>query len=85
MKKSNPIGVRFDLEKLDMIQKEQNLTSAQQVVNYLMDNYGKSASKSENKNKNIESVIKAKIKEESEVPAGLKGIDLIIWKIENKK
>ena len=85
MKKSNPIGVRFDLEKLDMIQKEQNLTSAQQVVNYLMDNYGKSAQKSENKDKTIESVIKAERKKESEVPAGLKGIDLIIWKIENKK
>lgn len=39
MKKSNPIGVRFDLEKLNMIQKEQKLTSVQQVVNYLMDNY----------------------------------------------
>ena len=41
MAKSKPIGVRFDLDKLDMIQKEQNLTSVQQVVNYLMDNYGK--------------------------------------------
>ena len=41
MAKSKPIGVRFDLEKLDMIQKEQNLTSVQQVVNYLMDNYEK--------------------------------------------
>ena len=40
MAKSKPIGVRFDLYKLDMIQKEQNLTSVQQVVNYLMDNYG---------------------------------------------
>jgi hypothetical protein len=40
MAKSKPIGVRFDLCKLDMIQKEQNLTSVQQVVNYLMDNYG---------------------------------------------
>jgi hypothetical protein len=41
MAKSKPIGVRFDLEKLEMIQKEQNLTSVQQVVNYLMDNYEK--------------------------------------------
>ena len=41
MAKSKPIGVRFDLYKLDMIQKEQNLTSVQQVVNYLMDNYEK--------------------------------------------
>ena len=40
MAKSKPIGVRFDLYKLDMIQKEQNLTSVQQVVNFLMDNYG---------------------------------------------
>jgi hypothetical protein len=39
MAKSKPIGVRFDLEKLDMIQKEQKLTSVQQVVNYLMNNY----------------------------------------------
>lgn len=40
MAKSKPIGVRFDLDKLDIIQKEQNLTSVQQVLNYLMDNYG---------------------------------------------
>lgn len=39
MAKSKPIGVRFDLDKLDIIQKEQNLTSPQQVLNYLMDNY----------------------------------------------
>ena len=39
MAKSKPIGVRFDLDKLDMIQKEQKLTSVQQVVNYFMDNY----------------------------------------------
>ena len=39
MAKSKPIGVRFDLEKLYMIQKEQKLTSVQQVVNYLMGNY----------------------------------------------
>ena len=41
MAKSKPIGVRFDLYKLETIQKEQKLTSAQQVVNYLMDNYFK--------------------------------------------
>lgn len=39
MAKSNPIGVRFDLYKLDMIQKEQNLTSMQSVLDYLMDFY----------------------------------------------
>ena len=39
MAKSKPIGVRFDLDKLDMIQKEQNLTSMQSVLDYLMDFY----------------------------------------------
>jgi hypothetical protein len=39
--KSNPIGVRFDLDQLEIIQKEQNLTSVQQVINYLMNNYFK--------------------------------------------
>jgi hypothetical protein len=39
MAKSKPIGVRFDLEKLEIIKKEQNLTSAQSVLNYLMDFY----------------------------------------------
>ena len=39
MAKSKPIGVRFDFEKLELIQKEQNLTSMQSVLNYLMDFY----------------------------------------------
>ena len=39
MAKSKPIGVRFDLDKLDIIQKEQNLTSMQSVLDYLMDFY----------------------------------------------
>lgn len=39
MAKSKPIGVRFDLGKLEMIQKEQNLASPQAVVNYFLDGY----------------------------------------------
>jgi hypothetical protein len=88
--KSKPIGVRFDLDKLDMIQKEQNLTSVQQVVNYFMDNYGKI--------KPVEEVLaikpieypkkapKPEIKPQNsnpEPPSGLVGIDLAIWKFEN--
>jgi hypothetical protein len=92
MAKSKPIGVRFDLDKLDMIQKEQNLTSVQQVVNYLMGNYGKI--------KPVEEVLlikhieypkkaqKPEIKPQNSIaepPAGLSGIDLAIWKSENWK
>ena len=91
MAKSKPIGVRFDTYKLDMIQKEQNLTSVQQVVNYLMDNYGKI--------KPVEEVLpiepieypkkaqKPEIKPQNNIaepPIGLSGIDLAIWKSENK-
>jgi hypothetical protein len=39
MAKSKPIGIRFDLEKLELIQKEQNLASPQAVVNYFLDGY----------------------------------------------
>jgi hypothetical protein len=85
MKKSNPIGVRFDLCKLEMIQKEQNLTSVQQVVNYLMDNYGKSVPKLEDVHKNVQIPVQVKEKPNLEPPSHLTGIDLVIWKAENGK
>jgi hypothetical protein len=98
MAKSKPIGVRFDLCKLDMIQKEQNLTSVQQVVNYLMDNYGEKEVKRGAPFKNmppydIDSSIMADYprivaipRENMKTPPeGLKGIDLTIWKSENWK
>lgn len=81
MAKSKPIGVRFDTDKLEMIQKEQNLTSVQQVVNYLMDNYNGSSPKLEVKAKKVE----MPTKDEKTPPKGLKGIDLAIWKSENMK
>jgi hypothetical protein len=90
MAKSKPIGVRFDLYKLDMIQKEQNLTSVQQVVNYLMDNYGKIKPVEEVlATKPIEYTKKAQKPEikpqnsNAQPPEGLTGIDLAIWKSEN--
>ena len=98
MAKSKPIGVRFDLEKLEMIQKEQNLTSAQSVLNYLMDNYGKTETKKGAPFKNMppygtgtsnladmlaSGIIIAE--NHKTPPKGLKGIDLVIWKSENQK
>ena len=98
MAKSKPIGVRFDLCKLDMIQKEQNLTSVQQVVNYLMDNYGSKEPKRGAPFKNMPpydseasnladnvKVVKIPVKNQKTPPIGLKGIDLTIWKAENCK
>jgi hypothetical protein len=98
MAKSKPIGVRFDLEKLELIQKEQNLTSAQSVLNYLMDNYGKIKTKRGAPFKNMppydrnspKSEVGSKLEQilvenHKTPPMGLKGIDLIIWKSENWK
>jgi hypothetical protein len=96
MAKSKPIGVRFDLEKLELIQKEQNLTSAQSVLNYLMDNYGKTETKRGAPLKNMppydrnspKSEVSSKLEQipvenHKTPPKGLKGIDLMIWKSEN--
>ena len=96
MAKSKPIGVRFDLDKLEIIQKEQNLTSAQSVLNYLMDNYGKTETKrgAPFKNmppygtgtSNLADMLASGIiiaENHKTPPKGLKGIDLMIWKSEN--
>jgi hypothetical protein len=91
MAKSKPIGVRFDLYKLDMIQKEQNLTSVQQVVNYLMDNYGSKEVKRGAPFKNMPPY-RTEAPNLEEIanylptpPENLKGLDLAIWKSENWK
>jgi len=94
--KSKPIGIRFDLDKLDMIQKEQNLTSVQQVVNYLMDNYGEKEVKRGAPFKNMppydrnspklevsSKLEQIPVENHKTPPEGLKGIDLTIWKSEN--
>ena len=97
MAKSKPIGVRFDLKKLEMIQKEQNLTSAQSVLNYLMDNYGKTETKrgaplkymppyGTTGTSNLADMLAndtVTAKNTIMPPKGLKGIDLMIWKSEN--
>lgn len=98
MAKSKPIGVRFDTDKLEMIQKEQNLTSAQQVVNYLMGNYGSKEAKRGAPFKNMPpydtgtSNLAFKpengtiaVENKIKPPNGLKGIELAIWKSENWK
>ena len=91
MAKSKPIGVRFDLDKLDIIQKEQNLTSVQQVVNYLMDNYGSKEVKRGAPFKNMPPYYTEALNLEEVAnylptpPENLKGLDLAIWKSENWK
>jgi len=80
MAKSNPIGVRFDLEKLELIKKEQGLETPQAVLNYLIDNYQAKAPVKKREKRSAPVVHKKEIAP----PAGLKGIDLAIWKAEQK-
>ena len=37
--KSNPVGIRFDLEKLEFVKIREKLETNQQVVNFLMNKY----------------------------------------------
>lgn len=89
MAKSKPIGVRFDLEKLELIQKEQNLKSPQAVLNYFMDNYGKIASNLADNPKIIEvfaktkEVLKSTKNSNKEMPLGLSSVEQIQWRIDN--
>jgi hypothetical protein len=98
MAKSKPIGVRFDLEKLELIQKEQNLASPQAVVNYFLDGYKRTETKRGAPFKNMppydrnspKPEVSSKLEQipvenHKTPPKGLKGIDLVIWKSENCK
>jgi galactokinase/mevalonate kinase-like predicted kinase len=91
MKKSNPIGVRLNLEKLEIIKKEQNLKSAQAVVNYFMDNY-----QSISTPKTLLDIIDVKdepnilgigssVSYKKEMPKGLSIQERIDWLEENEK
>ena len=93
MAKTNPIGVRFDEEILELIKKEQKLSSPQKVVNYLLENYGKSKplpSKSEDLKKDDPIVVKKKEAVKSpkndklEMPKGLNLEERIYWMEKNK-
>lgn len=92
MAKTRPIGVRFDLEKLEIIQKEQNLRTPQGVVNFLMANYGKirpiqdvfDTDKATYQNFYKEPVNEPE-NNNPEPPPGLFGIALLEWKDKNWK
>lgn len=94
MAKTKPIGVRFDEETLDLIQKEQNLSSPQRVLNYLMDSYLKSNSlvakqediiKTEQVVTEIIKVLKSPKNDKLGMPKGLSIDERIKWIENNKK
>lgn len=93
MAKTNPIGVRFDENTLELIKKEQNLSSPQRVLNYLLSEYLRKDLLPPKIN-NIEK-IKLTTAETTKAPESpknsnkqpphnLSGIDLAIWKMENQ-
>lgn len=83
MAKSKPIGVRFDLDILERIKKEHGLETPQAVLNHLMSSYGAKGLPAKKESKPIARPVPSK--KEPTAPANLKGIDLAIWKAEQKK
>ena len=91
MAKTKPIGVRFDEEILALIQKEQNLSSPQRVLNYLMESYLKSNSLAPKQVDNIklEQVknvewLESPKNDKLEMPKGLSLEERIYWMEKNK-
>ena len=93
MAKTKPIGVRFDEEILALIQKEQNLSSPQRVLNYLMESYLKLNSLVPKQVDNIkpEQVVVKNVEalespknDKSEMPKGLSLEERIYWMEKNK-
>lgn len=88
--KTKPIGVRFDQEILDELKKDGKASSPQKALNYLIGWY-----RDTKITRDIIEIVAPKnpVKKETSMkedilsrqpPPGLTGIDLSIWKAENK-
>ena len=99
--KNKPVPVRFDLKLLEVLKEEEKIDTPQQALNFLAHFWennrpAKDAVAGDRKEANIkEDTIKAttkkgaspKVKEGGTIahPSGLSGIDLSIWKAEQKE
>jgi|SRR5882757_1195051 len=91
--KNKPVPVRFDLKLLEVLKEEEKIDTPQQALNFLANFWENNRPAKEGFASELKEVKKAapapKAKEkESEPPAhpsGLSGIDLSIWKAEQKE
>jgi hypothetical protein len=86
--KNKPISVRFDLRILELLNEEEKIDTPQKALNFLS-NYWENtrpakddpASEAKPKKANVPKVEKNTA---ASHPSGLTGIDLLIWKSEQK-
>lgn len=90
MAKTQPIGVRFDTDLLRKLKEDRGIETAQQALNFLSEFWVKNDPTQKQINDIIAPVAdllprskKSAINEDKH-PIGLTGIDLTIWKAEQK-
>src|SRR3982074_3763998 len=89
--KNKPVPVRFDLKLLEVLKEEEKIDTPQQALNFLTKFWennrpAKSDFASDSKDvKTPDPVPKLKAREATTHPSGLSGIDLSIWKAEQKE
>ncbi|HTI89236.1 MAG TPA: hypothetical protein VL727_01555 [Puia sp.] len=97
--KNKPVPVRFDLKLLETLKEEEKIDTPQQALNFLAkfwennrpakgDFMGASAHEVADDLKEVKkSALKKEVKESTPAahPSGLSGIDLSIWKAEQKE
>ena len=89
--KNKPVPVRFDLKLLEVLKEEEKIDTPQQALNFLSkfwENNRPAKSGFESAHEEIRASAPVAIRKEREVithPSGLSGIDLSIWKAEQKE
>lgn len=89
--KNKPVPVRFDLKLLEVLKEEEKIDTPQQALNFLTrfwENNRPAKDDLTNDLKDIKMpapVTKVKEREATTHPSGLSGIDLSIWKAEQKE
>lgn len=89
--KNKPVPVRFDLKLLELLKEEEKIDTPQQALNFLAkfwENHRPAKSDFSSDLKDVKTPAPVrKVKESGPVthPSGLSGIDLSIWKAEQKE
>lgn len=90
--KNKPVSVRFDLKIMELLKEEQKIETPQQALNFLSqfwENNRPATTDLTNEVKAPKKAAPAKKAEKEETksghPSGLSGIDLLIWKAEQKE
>jgi hypothetical protein len=88
--KNKPVAVRFDLKLLEILKEEEKIDTPQHALNFLSKFWENNRPALSTGNATAFSPIpapisKSKTKETPSHPSGLSGIDLSIWKAEQKE